>query len=134
MKVGLLPRGPLHRNPIRISRASQQRHRSPEPDCPHRSSLPGIPETASLGPDQSPQRSASSDLSANGVGIIQRESNNQMRFHTWGNSGIVPYEGAGNQLSDIDEATSWDLAIMESRNGTLCRIGRIAEANSDLHC
>src|SRR5262244_4563027 len=61
MKVGLLPRGPLHRNPIRISRASQQRHRSPEPDCPHRSSLPGIPETASLGPDQSPQRNASSD-------------------------------------------------------------------------
>src|SRR5215469_14420263 len=61
MKVGLLPQGPLHRNPIRISRASQQRHRSPEPDCPHRSSLPGIPETASLGPDQSPQRSASSD-------------------------------------------------------------------------
>jgi hypothetical protein len=23
---------------------------------------------------------------------------------------------------------------VESRNGTLCRIGRIAEANSDLHC
>src|SRR5499427_4472067 len=82
MKVGLLPRGPLHRNPTRISRASQQRHRSPEPDCPHRSTLPGIPETASLGPDQSPQRSASSDPSANGVGIIPRESNNQMRFHT----------------------------------------------------
>src|SRR5262249_23154428 len=31
---------------------------------------------------QSPQRSASSDLSANGVGIIQRDTNNQMRFHT----------------------------------------------------
>src|SRR5262249_39600819 len=43
---------------------------------------PGIPETASLGPDQSPQRSAASDRSANGVGIIRRESNNQMRFHT----------------------------------------------------
>jgi len=57
-----------------------------------------------------------------------------MSFHTWGNSGIEPYSGSGNQLSDIDEATSWDLAIMESRNGTLCRIGRIAEANSDLHC
>src|SRR6516165_10336963 len=117
MKVGLLPRGPLHRNPTWISRASQQRHRSAEPDCPHRSSPPGIPETASLGPDQSPQRSASSDLSANGVGIIQRESNNQMRFRTWGNSGIVPYEGAGNQLSrNRQRPTSWGLAIMESRN------------------
>src|SRR5262249_32838673 len=59
---------------------------------------------------QSPQRSASSDLSANGVGIIQRESNNQMRFHTWGNSGIVPYEGAGNQLSrNRQRPTSWGL-------------------------
>src|SRR5580693_173349 len=82
MKVGLLPREPLHRNPTSISRAFQQRHRSPEPDCPHRSSLPSTPETASLGPGQSPQRSASSDPSANRVGIIQRESNAQVRFHT----------------------------------------------------
>ena len=36
MKVGLLPREPLHRNPTRISRAFQQRLRSPEPECPHR--------------------------------------------------------------------------------------------------
>src|SRR5262245_15211313 len=82
MRVGQLPRVPLHRTPSSISRAFRQKHRSPEPDCPRRSSLPGIPETASLGPDQSPQRSASSDPSANGVGIIPRESNNQMRFHT----------------------------------------------------
>jgi len=41
-----LPRGPRHRNPTRTSRASQQRHRSPEPDCPHRSNLPGIPDSA----------------------------------------------------------------------------------------
>src|ERR1700731_5449605 len=99
MGVGLLPRGPLHRNPTSISRAFQQRHRSPEPDCPHRSSLPSTPETASLGPGQSPQRSASSDPSANRVGIIQRESNTQVRFHTWGNSGLEPYSGSGNQLS-----------------------------------
>src|SRR5262249_3794279 len=82
MRVGQWPRVPLHRTPSSISRAFRQKHRSPEPDCPRRSSLPGIPETASLGPDQSPQRSASSDPSANGVGIIPTESNNQMRFHT----------------------------------------------------
>src|SRR5262245_22053439 len=82
MRVGQWPRVPLHRTSSSISRAFRQKHRSPEPDCPRRSSLPGIPETASLGPDQSPQRRASSDPSANGVGIIPRESNNQMRFHT----------------------------------------------------
>jgi hypothetical protein len=26
------------------------------------------------------------------------------RFHTWGNSGLEPYLGSGNQLSSIDEA------------------------------
>src|SRR5262245_5994971 len=55
-------------------------------------------------------------------------------FHTWGNSGIVPYEGTGNQLSrNRQRPTSWGLAIMESRNGALCRIGRVAAADSDLH-
>jgi hypothetical protein len=32
--------------------------------------------------DRSPQQSASSDPSAKSGGIIQRESNNQVRFHT----------------------------------------------------
>src|SRR5262249_56446720 len=27
-----------------------------------------------------------------------------MSFYTWGNSGIEPYSGSGNQLSEIDEA------------------------------
>src|SRR5262245_18411807 len=55
-------------------------------------------------------------------------------FYTWGNSGIVPYEGTGHQLSmHRQRPTSWGLAIMESRNGALCRTGRVAEADSDLH-
>src|SRR5262249_47804354 len=56
------------------------------------------------------------------------------RYRTWGNSGIVPYEGTGNQLSrNRQRPTSWSLAIMESRNGALCRTRRFAEADSDLH-
>src|SRR5215475_3935974 len=82
MRVGQWPLVPLHRTPPSISRAWRQKHRSPEPDCPRRPSLQGTPETVSLGPDQSPQRSASSDPSAKSGGIIQRESNNQVRFHT----------------------------------------------------
>src|SRR4029453_15983751 len=57
------------------------------------------------------------------------------RFYTWGNSGIEPYSGSGNQLSRNRRGlTSWSLAIMESCNGTLCGTRRIAEADSDLHC
>src|SRR6476620_4281932 len=72
----------LHRTPPSISRACRQMHRPPESDCPRRSSLQGTPETTSPARDRSPQQSASSDPSANRVGIIQRESNNQVRFHT----------------------------------------------------
>ena len=51
-------------------------------NCYRRSSLPGIPETASLGPGQSPQRSASSDPPANRTRILSRESKQAMRFYT----------------------------------------------------
>jgi hypothetical protein len=34
----------------------------------------------------------------------------------------------------IDEGRFWALQRQESCNGALCRTGRIAEANSDLHC
>src|SRR5262249_27614626 len=55
-------------------------------------------------------------------------------FATWGNFGTVPYEGTGNQLSRNRRGpTSWSLAIMERRNGALCRAGRVAEADSHLH-
>src|SRR5262249_45527222 len=55
-------------------------------------------------------------------------------FRTWGNSGLKPYSGLGNQLSrNRTRLTSWGLAIMERRNGTLRWTGRIAEADSDLH-
>jgi hypothetical protein len=37
-------------------------------------------------------------------------------------------------ISSPGRPTSWGLAIMESRNGALCRTGRVAEADSDLHC
>src|SRR5260370_35786 len=36
-------------------------------------------------------------------------------------------------LQELTRATSWGLAITENRNGALCRTGRIAEADSDLH-
>src|SRR5215475_3624002 len=55
-------------------------------------------------------------------------------FRTWGNSGLKPYSGLGNQLSrNRTRLTSWGLAIMERRNGTLRWTGRIAAADSDLH-
>ena len=65
-----------------LDRVHRQRHRSPEPDCPRRSSLPGIPETACSARDPSPQRSASSDPPANREGILPRESNEAVRFYT----------------------------------------------------
>src|SRR5262249_34408987 len=76
------PRERPHRTPGPRGRVSQQKCRSPEPDCPHRSSPPGTRETASSARDRPPQRSASSDPSANRGGIIQPESNNSVRFHT----------------------------------------------------
>src|SRR5436189_3631728 len=109
MKAARTPRERPHRTPGPRGRVSQQRRRSPEPDCPHRSSPPGTRETASSARDRPPQRSASSDPSANRGGIIQRESNNSVRFHTWGNSGIEPYSGSGNQLSRNTRPASWGL-------------------------
>src|SRR4029077_13149669 len=53
-----------------------------EPDCPRRSSLPGIPETAWSDRDRLPQRSASSDPPANRTRILSRESKQAMRFYT----------------------------------------------------
>src|SRR5262245_55335424 len=68
---------PLHQTATSTSRVCRQKHRSPEPDCPQRSSPPGTPEAACLARDRSPQRSASSDPSATaeshcGVNHIQR--------------------------------------------------------------
>src|SRR6478752_1228149 len=82
MKAAPSPRERPHRTPGPRGRVSQQRRRSPEPDCPHRSSPPDTRETASSARDRPPQRSVSSDPSANRGGIIQRESNNSVRFHT----------------------------------------------------
>src|SRR5262249_45295257 len=82
MKAAPSPRERPHRTPGPRGRVSQQRCRSPEPDCPHRSSPPGTRETASSARDRPPQRSVSSDPSANRGGIVQRESNNSVRFHT----------------------------------------------------
>src|SRR5260370_41386878 len=48
--------------------------------------------------------------------------------------GIEPYSGPGNQLSRNRRGPPMGLAIMENGNGALCRTGRIAEADSDLHC
>src|ERR671937_2949019 len=46
-------------------------------------------------------------------------------FATWGNSGIVPYEGTRNQLSSNMRPCSCGLATMESYDGALCRTGRV---------
>src|SRR5882757_5928370 len=51
----------------------------------------------------------------------------RFRFHTWGNSGIEPYLGSGNQLSSIDEAHLWVLQSWRDCNGALCRTRRFAE-------
>src|SRR6266403_1429735 len=58
----------------------------------------------------------------------------RFRFHTWGNSGhrAIPTL----EESALQEPTSppMGFAFMEDRNGILCWTGRIAEADSDLHC
>src|SRR5262245_7814446 len=47
-----------------------------------------------------------------------------MSFHTWGNSGIEPYSGFGNQLSrNVWGPPHVGLAAMESGDGALCRTG-----------
>src|SRR5437660_5043411 len=52
MKAAPSPRERPHRTPGPKGRVSQQRRRSPEPDCPHRSSPPGTRETASSARDR----------------------------------------------------------------------------------
>src|SRR5208282_2120727 len=79
---GRLPRDQPRQTRDRPRPVPRQRRQSLEPDCPPRSSLPGIPETACSAPDPPPQRSASSDPSAIRTGIIPRESNKAVRFHT----------------------------------------------------
>src|SRR6266487_2669781 len=59
-------------------RAPRQRRQSREPNCPRKSSLPGIPETACSARDPCPQRSASSDPPANHIARISQTR----RFHT----------------------------------------------------
>src|ERR1017187_6856568 len=54
----------------------------PSGDCPRRSSLPRIQETACFARDPTPQRSASSGPPANRAGIIPPESFEAGRFHT----------------------------------------------------
>src|SRR5579864_9815498 len=93
-----------HQSPAQRGRVGQRRHRSPEPDCPDQSNLAGIPEKASPASDQSLRRSASSNSPMAAIESPPRESHEAPRFHTWGNSGIEPYSGYGNQLSGtIDE-------------------------------
>src|SRR5262249_49922117 len=60
-------------------------------------------------------------------------TNPKHRFDTWGNSGLEPSSGSGNQLSTNTRPTSWGLAIMEGCNGALCRTGHIVETDCDLH-
>jgi len=45
---------------------------------------------------------------------------NFLSFYTWGNSGLEPYLGSGNQLSSIDEARRWALQPGRDCNGALC--------------
>src|SRR5271155_5812172 len=81
-KAGRSPRDRPRQTQARPDRVPRQKRRSPERHCPRRSSLPGIPETACSARDPCPQQSASSDPSANRAGIIPRESNQPVRFHT----------------------------------------------------
>src|SRR5260370_16828076 len=63
--------------------AARSRHPAASPRHAGRGRARRLPrETASSARDRPPQRSASSDPSANRGGIIQRESNNSVRFHT----------------------------------------------------
>ena len=80
--VGRLLRDRPHQTQARPDQVLRRRHRPREPDCPRRSSLPGIPETAWSDRDRPPQRSASSDPPANRTRILSRESKQAMRFYT----------------------------------------------------
>src|SRR3984957_2249787 len=81
-RVGRLLRDRPHQTQARPDRVLRRRHRPREPDCPRRSSLPGVPETAWSDRDGSPQRSASSDPPANRTRILSREAKQAMRFYT----------------------------------------------------
>src|SRR5712692_10481785 len=63
-------------------RAPPRTHRPREQDCSLQPSHQGIPGAASFARDPPPQRSASSDPSANRAGIISPESNPAARFYT----------------------------------------------------
>ena len=60
------------------------------------------------------------------------------RYSDFFNMGVIPgsshTQALGISSPGIDEARVMGLAIMENCNGALCRIGRIAEADSNLHC
>src|SRR6516165_661246 len=71
-KAVRLSRDRLRRTQARQDPARQQRRRSLELDCPHKSNLPGIPGRACFGCDPVPQRSASSLAPANQFARIAR--------------------------------------------------------------
>src|SRR5208283_1406075 len=81
-KAARSPRDRPRQIPARPGRVPRQMRRSPGPDCPRRSSLPGTPEITSSARDQPPQRSASSDPPAYRARILPRESKQAIRFYT----------------------------------------------------
>src|SRR5208283_1325066 len=81
-KAARSPRDRPRQIPARPGRVPRQMRRSPGPDCPRRSNLPGTPEITSSARDQPPQRSASSDPPAYRARILPRESKQAMRFYT----------------------------------------------------
>ena len=76
------------------------------------------------------------------TGRLKRKRDAQAICHrvcsgSWFTHGVIPgsshTQALGISSPGIDEAHLMGSYIMERRNGTLCRTGRVVEADCDLH-
>jgi hypothetical protein len=114
MKAARSPREPPHQTPGPRGRVSQQRRRSPEPDCPRRSSPPGTRETRRLpaidplneAPHLIPPQIAAESYSANQI--------IQCVFTQRGSNSVVPVMSAARPLFPRKRTSIRDLAMSHS--------------------
>jgi hypothetical protein len=114
MKAARSPREPPHQTPGPRGRVSQQRRRSPEPDCPRRSSPPGTRETRRLpaidplneAPHLIPPQIAAESYSANQI--------IQCVFTQRGSNSVVPVMSAARPLFPRKRTSICDLAMSHS--------------------
>src|ERR1044071_2247015 len=117
MRAGQLSREQPRQIPAPPSQAHQQRHRSPEPDCPRQSNLPGIRETMCFARDPSPQRNASSDPPPQPRISVARISRNTAFSHSQGHKSAVNAMGgyADRSENSFDDPRVESIASLVKR-------------------